>query len=40
MSHPLSQNISQIEEGEISMSNIGRTQTINPNNIQTPGLHR
>lgn len=39
MSQPLSQNISRIEEGEISMSNIGRTQTINFN-MQTPGLPR
>ncbi len=40
MSNPLSQNISQYEENEISMSNIGRTQTVHPTNLQTPGLHK
>ena len=40
MSNPLSQNVSRLEESEISMSNIGRTQQVNPASLQTPGLHR
>ncbi len=40
MSTHLSQNNSQIDEGEISMSNIGITQTINPTHMQTPELQR
>jgi hypothetical protein len=38
-SNPLSYNVSQMEENEISMSNIGRTNA-NPTRQQTPGLAR
>jgi hypothetical protein len=38
-SNPLSYNVSQMEENEISMSNIGRTNAM-PTRLQTPGLPR
>lgn len=38
-SNPLSYNVSQMEENEISMSNIGRT-NVNATRQQTPGLAR
>lgn len=38
-SNPLSYNVSQMEENEISMSNIGRTNAV-PTRVQTPGLAR
>ena len=39
-SNPLSYNVSQIDDNEISMSNIGRTQHIAQIRLQTPGLAR
>lgn len=38
-SNPLSYNVSQMEDNEISMSNIGRTNAV-PTRLQTPGLPR
>jgi hypothetical protein len=38
-SNPLSYNVSQMEDNEISMSNIGRTNAL-PTRLQTPGLPR
>ncbi len=38
-SNPLSYNVSQMEENEISMSNIGRNNAV-PTRLQTPGLAR